>query len=82
MGNRKHIPVQVKEKIVAMSHLHKTDIARNLQCSRNTVHNVLRLAARTGSVVRTPLLNGEHRLLNPIDLAVGWNSHSHVLDPC
>lgn len=70
MGNRKHIPIQIKEKIVAMSRLRKTDIARNLQCSRYTVHRVLRLAAATGSVVNVPIFNGERRILNPIDLAV------------
>ena len=71
MGNRRHIPIQVKEKIVTMSHLRRAAIARNLQCSRSTVHSVLRLAATTGSVVRTPIFNGERRILSAIDLAVG-----------
>ena len=70
MGNRKHIPIQVKQKIVTMSRLPKTTIARNLQCSRRTVHRVLELVARTGAVVKTPVFNGERRLLDAIDLVV------------
>lgn len=70
MGTRKHIPVQVKERIVGMSRLPRTIIARNLECSRQTVHRVLQLAAKTGTVVKTPIFNGERRLLNAMDLVV------------
>ena len=48
-----------------MSRLPKTTIARNLECSRKTVHRVLRLATTTGSIVKTPIFNGERRLLAP-----------------
>ena len=51
MGNCRHIPIQVKEKVVTMSYSWRTVITHNLQCSHNTARSGFRLAAMTGSVV-------------------------------
>ena len=72
-GNRRHIPIAIKELIVTLQTkkgLKKREVAELLDVNARTVRCITKLEAETGLVVREPLVKGPHRLLNGIDCAV------------
>lgn len=72
MGNRRFIPLAIKEKMVSLISKGYTnrEIAKLLDVNARTVRRVQRLAFLTGSVVRKPLHSGGPRSLNGLHVAV------------
>ena len=84
LGNRRHIPVAIKELMVTLQTtkgLKKKEVADLLDVNIRTVRRVTKLEAESGSVVRVPLVKGPRRLLNGIDCAVRsiYSIHRDVL---
>lgn len=76
LGNRRHIPITLKELMITLQtqkRMKKVQIADLLGVSSQTVQRVTKLEAETGSVVREPVAKGPRRMLNGIDCAVCWN---------
>ena len=73
LGNRRHIPIAIKELMVtlqARKGMKKKQVAELLDVSTRTVRRVTKLEAETRSVVREAFAKGPRRLLNGIDCAV------------
>ena len=70
-GNYRHIPITIKQQIVALSPDHSTSaIASALHVAPRTVRRVVRLATLTGDVVTKRHTTGRPRILSSLDLAV------------
>ena len=75
-GNRRHIPIAIKELMIILqtrNRMKKARIADLLDVDPRTVRRVTKLEAETGSVVREPIVKGPHWMLNGIDCAVRCN---------
>jgi len=71
LGNRRHISVDVKWQLLAMSaSMTPLEIEKATGIRKRTVNRVLEMFRMTGCVVKKPLQTGRPRILNGLDVSV------------